>query len=219
LVESINRTNFALQSTFIIMRNKDYLHDLSLIKNMMNRSSRFISLSGFSGVLAGSYALIGAWFANQYIVEFAQNGRYIHKTMNILWFIAITVALFSILTAYILTSRRAKKNGEKIWDVSTKNLLVAFLTPLITGGIFGLLILNHKYYGLIAPITLIFYGLALINASKYTLGTVKYLGVSEVLVGLFATYYIGYGLQFWALGFGILHIVYGTIMYFQYERK
>ena len=219
MVESINRTNFALQSTFIIMRNKDYLHDLSLIKNMMNRSSRFISLSGFSGVLAGSYALIGAWFANQYIVEFAQNGRYIHKTMNILWFIAITVALFSILTAYILTSRRAKKNGEKIWDVSTKNLLVAFLTPLITGGIFGLLILNHKYYGLIAPITLIFYGLALINASKYTLGTVKYLGVSEVLVGLFATYYIGYGLQFWALGFGILHIVYGTIMYFQYERK
>jgi general stress protein CsbA len=203
------------------MENKDYLQDLSLIKNMMNRSSRFISLSGFSGVLAGSYALIGAWFSNQYITEFVKNGSYaaIHRTMNILWFIAIAVAFSSILTAYILTSRRARKNGEKIWDVSTKNLLLAFLTPLVSGGIFGLLVLNHGYYGLIAPITLIFYGLALINASKYTLGTVKYLGISEVVVGLFASYYLGYGLQFWALGFGVLHIIYGAIMYFQYERK
>jgi general stress protein CsbA len=203
------------------MENKDYLQDLSLIKNMMNRSSRFISLSGFSGVLAGSYALIGAWFSNQYITEFVKNGSYtaIHKTVNILWLIAMVVALSSILTAYILTSKRARKNGEKIWDVSTKNLLLAFLTPLITGGVFGLIVLNHGYYGLIAPITLLFYGLALINASKYTLGTVKYLGVSEVVVGLFASYYLGYGLQFWALGFGVLHIIYGTIMYFQYERK
>ncbi len=203
------------------MEEKDYLQDLSAIKNMMNRSSRFISLSGLSGIMAGSYALIGAWFARSILYKFKHGISYrqINYLTNELWFIAIAVAVFSILTAYVLTSKRAKKNGEEIWDVSTKNLVVAFLIPLLTGGVFGLLLLNQRYFGLIAPITLLFYGLALINASKYTLGTVKYLGFSELILGLLSTYFVGYGLLFWTLGFGVMHIVYGTIMYFRYEKK
>ena len=202
------------------MEQNKYLDDLATIKTMMSRSSRFISLSGFSGVLAGIYALIGAWFARKELQSLVLS-NYTTTTQTIwnLWFIAIAVALFSIVTAYVLTSRRAKSNNEKIWDISTQKLLVAFLTPLVSGGVFGLIVLYQGYYGLIAAITLIFYGLALINASKYTLGTVKYLGVSEVIVGLFAAFYIGYGLQFWAIGFGCLHIVYGLVMYFRYERK
>ena len=203
------------------MEEKDYLQDLSAIKNMMNRSSRFISLSGLSGIMAGSYALIGAWFARRILYKFKYGISYrqINYLTNELWFIAIAVAVFSILTAYILTSKRAKSNGEQIWDVSTKNLLVAFLIPLVTGGAFGLILLHQRYFGLIAPITLLFYGLALINASKYTLGTVKYLGFTELVLGLLAAYFIGYGLLFWTLGFGVMHIVYGTIMYFRYEKK
>jgi len=202
------------------MEQNKYLDDLATIKTMMSRSSRFISLSGFSGVLAGIYALIGAWFAREELQSLVlSNYTTITETIWNLWFIAIAVALFSIVTAYVLTSRRAKSNNEKIWDISTQKLLVAFLTPLVSGGVFGLIVLYQGYYGLIAAITLIFYGLALINASKYTLGTVKYLGVSEVIVGLFAAFYIGYGLQFWAIGFGFLHIVYGLVMYFRYERK
>ena len=202
------------------MEQNKYLDDLATIKTMMSRSSRFISLSGFSGVLAGIYALIGAWFAREELRSLVLD-NYTTTTQTIwnLWFIAIAVALFSIVTAYVLTSRRAKSNNEKIWDISTQKLLLAFLTPLVSGGVFGLIVLYQGYYGLIAAITLIFYGLALINASKYTLGTVKYLGVSEVVVGLFAALYIGYGLQFWAIGFGCLHIVYGLVMYFRYERK
>lgn len=203
------------------MENENYLQDLSVIKNMMNRSSRFISLSGLSGILAGIYALVGAWFANEQLATATRSMSYkaLNALMTSLWVIALSVALASIVTAYLLTSSRAKKNGEAIWDNSTKNLLIAFLIPLVSGGLFGLIILHHQYYGLIAPVTLIFYGLALINASKFTLGTVKYLGLSEVIIGLLAAYYLGNGLLFWAIGFGILHIVYGTIMYFQYERK
>lgn len=202
------------------MEQNNYLDDLATIKTMMSRSSRFISLSGFSGVLAGVYALVGAWFAREELRGLAL-ANYTTTTVTIrnLWVIAITVALLSIVTAYILTSRRAKANNEEIWDISTQKLLIAFLTPLVSGGVFGLIVLYQGYYGLIAAITLIFYGLALINASKYTLGTVKYLGISEVVVGLFAAFYIGYGLQFWAIGFGVLHIIYGLIMYLKHERK
>jgi hypothetical protein len=129
--------------------------------------------------------------------------------------IALTVAFFAILTAYLLSRKKAIKSGERIWNETTKLLLIHFLIPLITGGIFGLILLFHEHYGIIAPITLIFYGLALVNASKFTLDTVKYLGISEIIVGLIAAYFVGYGIYFWGFGFGILHIIYGSVMYYR----
>jgi hypothetical protein len=59
----------------------------------------------------------------------------------------------------------------------------------------------------------------LINASKYTFNDIRYLGFCEIILGLGAAVYVGYGLYFWALGFGILHIIYGAMMYYKYERK
>lgn len=201
------------------MANKNYLEDINEIKNLMNRSSRFLSLSGLSGVLVGIYALLGSFYAHTLLEEktiyirmtSVENAALVLKLLLIAFF----VALLSILTAIFLTRKKALENKEKIWDQTTKRMLVHFLIPLVTGGIFALILLNHEHFGIIAPITLIFYGMALLNTSKYTLDTVKYLGISEIVVGLFAAYYVGYGLFFWAFGFGVLHIVYGTIMYFK----
>lgn len=204
------------------MTNKNYLEDINEIKNMMSRSSRFLSLSGLSGVLVGIYALLGSFYAYSLMLNktvyirmtSAENAALVLKLL----LIAFVVAFLAIVTAVFLTRKKALENQEKIWDQTTKRMLLHFIIPLVTGGIFALILLNHEHYGIIAPITLIFYGLALVNTSKYTLDTVKYLGISEIIVGLFAAYYVGYGLFFWAFGFGILHIVYGTIMYFK-ERK
>jgi uncharacterized membrane protein HdeD (DUF308 family) len=66
--------------------------------------------------------------------------------------------------------------------------------------------------------TLVFYGLALINASKYTVRDVFYLGICEIVLGVLSMFLTGFTLLFWALGFGILHILYGTIMYFKYDK-
>jgi len=93
------------------------------------------------------------------------------------------------------------------------------MIPMITGGIFVLLLVDRGYYGLIAPATLIFYGMALFNASKFTLSWVKYLGLSEIILGLLSLWFLGHGLYFWMAGFGVLHIVYGTLMYFNLDRK
>jgi hypothetical protein len=100
-----------------------------------------------------------------------------------------------------------------------KLTIINLFIPLFVGGVFCMILLSHHLIYLIAPTTLLFYGLALFNAGKYTLKEVRYLGLTEMLLGLFASYYAGYGLLFWALGFGILHIIYGTVMYFKYERS
>ena len=202
------------------MENEKYLKDIQDIKQMMSQSSQFISLSGLSGILAGIYALVGAFVVNYLIEQNKYDVIIIEgRTFKLIILTALIVLVLSLVTAYIMTKQKAKKVGEQVWNPSSKRLLINFCIPLFTGGIFALLLLRHEVYGLIAPITLIFYGMACLNASKYTLRDVRYLGITEIILGLIAVEFLGYGLYFWVLGFGICHIVYGTVMYFKYDRN
>ena len=202
------------------MESKDYLKDLSEIKELMNRSSRFISLSGLSGILAGIYAIIGAAVA-YYIVTNSVRG-YLILDGTIFWIcvtILFTIAALSIVTGIILTTRKAKKHGAKIWDSTSRRLVINFLIPLLAGGLYLMIILNQQKYGQTAALMLIFYGLALVNASKYSIGDIRYLGFIEIVLGLICALFPGYGFWLWVLGFGIMHIVYGTWMYFKYDSR
>ena len=202
------------------MRNEDYLKDISEIKNLMNKSSRFISLSGLTGILAGIYALIGAAVTYYFVTTYSYGtlllDGWVFKTIV---FILFMVAFLSIVTGIYLTTKKAKKNGEKIWDTSSRRLIFNFLIPLVVGGLYILIILSQGRYGQTGGLMLIFYGLALINASKYSIGNIKYLGYSEVILGLIATLYPGYGFWIWVVGFGFMHIIYGTYMHFKYDVK
>ncbi len=207
------------------MENEKYLNDISEIKNLMNKSSRFISLSGLSGILAGLYCLIGAWLAYKMIYfDTTTLGNYsdliITETMLVqLFTIAASVVVLSLVTAIVLSSRKAKKSNDTVWNSASKRLIINFMIPLSTGGIFILFLIEKEILGLVAPSTLLFYGLACVNASKYTLGDIRYLGITMLLLGLLSTWFLGYGLLFWALGFGVCHILYGSIMYYKYDRK
>jgi hypothetical protein len=224
LGNSFTFTNFETQSTFN-MQEQDYKKDLSEIRSMMESSSRFISLSGLSGVFAGIYALIGAYVAYDVVYSnYMQSGLRIRGDLGIdtMVFIALDMGIVLILTlatGIFFTTRKARKQGMKTWDKITVRLIINLMIPLIAGGLFCIPLI-HPYgaSGLVASATLIFYGLALINASKYTLRDIRYLGLSEIVLGLISAFLPGYGLIFWSIGFGVLHIVYGTVMYFKYER-
>lgn len=210
---------FVFQST-LKMDSEKYLKDIKDIKSMMNKSSRFISLSGVSGIMAGIYALIGAgycyWLVKSSKMGYLTLDGYVFRTCLVVLFL---VALFSIITGIFLTTRKAKKNNEKIWDAASKRLVINFLIPLVTGGLYILTILSQHKYGQTAALMLIFYGLALVNASKYSIGDIRYLGIIEIILGLIGALFPGYGFWLWVLGFGVMHIIYGTLMYFKYERQ
>lgn len=224
MVTTLLLSYFAFQST-LKMENEKYLKDLSEIRNIMDKSSRFISLSGFSGILAGIYSLIGAWLAYKTLYfDTVALGEYknleiTETTVEILLIIAYSVLIASIATAVVLSSKKAKKRYESFWNATSRRLLFNFLIPLVSGGIFILLLIEKEMLGLVAPSTLLFYGLACVNASKYTIGDVRYLGITMIVLGLLSTWFLGYGLVFWALGFGVCHIVYGSMMYFKYDRN
>ena len=210
------------------MEEKQLQDDLLSIRNMMERSTKFISLSGLSGVLAGVYALIGAGLAYTIIYGgSAPSVSYNYATAGmagqpqqliLLACIALGVLVLSLLTGFFLTARKAQRKGQSIWGKTSKQLLFQMAVPLIAGGLLVLILLTRHYYAITSPAMLIFYGLALTGASNFTFSDVKYLGLTEVALGLAAACLPGYGLLCWALGFGVLHIVYGTIMYFKYDR-
>ncbi len=207
-------------SKYFYMESKDYLKDISEIKNMMHKSSRFISLSGLSGILAGIYALIGAAIA-YWLVTTYSNGYLILDGwvyQSCLFTLAI-VALLSIGTGILLTTRKAKKDGASIWDSTSRRLVFNFLIPLVAGGFYILIILSQGKYGQSGGLMLIFYGLALINASKYSIGEIQYLGYIQIILGLIGAWKPGYGFWLWVIGFGFMHIIYGTWMHFKYDLK
>ena len=205
------------------MDAKNYQEDLSHIRSIMEKSSRFISLSGLSGIFIGIFAILGAVyvffaFEKEEISYFDRYPKfYDFNFISELILVALVVLVFSLASAVFFTVRKSKRKELPIWTTSTKLLIINFSIPLVTGGIFCLGLIFHHFYAFLAPSTLIFYGLSLINASKYTYSDIRYLGICEVVLGLLSSFLLGYGLVFWALGFGLLHIIYGLILYKKYQ--
>jgi len=218
--------NFEKQSTFEMDTQQEQLDALKDIRQMMDRSSRFISLSGLSGVFAGVIALIGAYFAHVEVEKFLTGRGYsfgvqgeIDLEYNLIK-LALIVLFVALAGGVLFTYRKSQRNNLPIWDKTSKSLLLNLFVPICAGGFFIIaLLFNHPNpYTIIAPSCLIFYGLGLINASKYTYSDIRYLGYLEVILGLICMFNIGYGLIFWAIGFGVLHVIYGLLMYFKYEK-
>lgn len=213
------------------MENAKEYNDLQEIKNLMKRSSRFLSLSGLSGVSAGIIALISAAIA-YYMLDFGPARYDVHfylirpvqefdhqmTLFTNLFILAVATFVLALLFAFYFSWRKARKYNYSLWDHTTRRMLFQLLIPLVAGGIFALILISRNDGTLLAAVTLIFYGLALVNAGKYTLSEIQYLGIFEIILGLLAGIFTSWGLLFWAAGFGMLHIIYGLVMYYRYER-
>lgn len=202
---------------------QDFEQELTSIRQLMERSVRFISFSGLAGILAGLYALAGAAVAFYRIPGLlATEGRwadalYAGNAPLELLTIGVVVLAASLVTGFWLTARKAKRLGASIWDSAGRRMLINLSVPLVAGGLFILVLLAEGYIGLVPPACLIFYGLALISASPNLVDEVRYLGYMEIILGLIASAYPGFAVYFWAVGFGILHILYGAILYRKYD--
>ena len=206
-------------------KDTDYLQDIEEIRSLMEKSSKFISLSGWAGIFAGVFALVGSYIALTYL-DFnpqslsvdTENIPFQQKQIFSLVQLALLVFLLAISFALFFTHRRAKRKDELLWTPTAKRLVMNMAVPLLTGGILILLFISKGFIGFVAPFSLLFYGLALFNISKFTFDEVKILGLIEILLGLISVYEVSLGLLFWAIGFGVVHIIYGIYVYFKYER-
>lgn len=195
------------------MDQKEHIEALKDIRDMMQRSVRFLSLSGLSGITAGIYALITAYFAHQRLQDPSPGAR------NYLIGLALLCLILAVSTAYFFTRHNARKKGLAMWDESARLAMINLSIPLLAGGLFCFALLKANIYAFIAPATLLFYGLALVLSSRNTYPMIRQLGLWEIALGLIASFFLGHGILFWAIGFGLMHIIYGTYMYLKFDRK
>jgi hypothetical protein len=206
---------------------KKSIEDIQAIRKIMEESSRFLSLSGLSGVLAGVTAIAGALVAWFFVLDSGSihldelfNGLSETETCTVRWQLlglAGAVLVISVLNAFIFSSLKARKAGKKFWTPVSRRMLINLFIPLVAGGIFIMALMFQGSIQLVVPCFLIFYGLALVSAGKFTFGEIFYLGILEIVTGLVSAFVPGYDLAFWVFGFGVLHIVYGLAMYRKYE--
>ncbi|HEU4606932.1 MAG TPA: hypothetical protein VFS31_02405 [Chitinophagaceae bacterium] len=202
-------------------KEQDHRRDLVEIRSMMERSSKFVWLSSWAGIMAGIYALAGAYIAWKVLNFNPDKILYTEGEMPNLApivLLALGVLVIAAISAIYFSYTRARQRGEKAWNATVRRLLVNITVPLIAGGLLILIMIAQGFIGFIAPFSLLFYGLALYNASKFTYQEVRVLGVAQILLGLTGSYFVAYGLLLWAIGFGIVHIIYGIYIHYKYER-
>jgi hypothetical protein len=203
--------------------------DIQAIRDIMERSSKFLSLSGLSGIFAGVCAMIGAAVAWFLILDSGQvkYDDFVHGTggaptstigMNLALDAAL-VLISALIGAVYFSRRKALKAGRQFWTLTTRRLVAHLLIPLAAGGLFVLILAFRNNLELVVPAMLTFYGLALVNAGKFTFGEIHFLGLTEIVLGIIAGIFINYGLLLWTIGFGLMHIVYGAVMYYRYEKE
>jgi hypothetical protein len=208
--------------------NTNYSEDLKVIKKMMEESSRFLSLSGLSGIFAGLTALAGG-IAAHFIIRNAKTSVIddflislsLHdsgKMRKLLVLDASLVLIVALSAAFFFSYRKSKKKGLNIWTPVSRRMLVNLFVPLAAGGFFVLILYLQNQWQLIVPAMLIFYGLSLVNAGKFTYTEIYYLGIAEIITGMLSAIFQGSPLLFWIFGFSLLHIGYGFFMYRKYEE-
>ena len=204
---------------------QDYIRDIAQIRTIMERSSKFLSLAGWAGIMAGLYALIGAYVAytvfefnpDELMYSSGQSNKLASSLPEVI-LLALFILILAIGTAIFLSANKAAKRGEKLWNALVKRLLINMAIPLMAGGLLIIILIAKGFIGLMTPFALLFYGIALYNASQFTYEEIKSLGLIQIGLGLFSTYFVAYGLVCWALGFGVAHIAYGIYMHYRYER-
>ena len=205
---------------------KDYTRDIAAIRSMMERSSNFLSLSGRAGIMAGIYALAGAYIAyavfhfnpDRVLAYADASTGSIHAISSEVILLAVSVFVLALVTAVYLSNKNATERGEKLWNSTSRQLLADVTVPFLTSVAAILILISHNLIGLLAPFCLLFYGLALHSAGKFTFKEIRILGLVQIVLGLFSAYFVEYGLVCWALGFGVAHIIYGIYMHYKYER-
>jgi hypothetical protein len=208
---------FVFQSTFK-MKNPE--EELAEIKSMMERSTRFLSLSGLSGILAGIYSLSAAGLAWYWIYSPNSDTEPLsfREILNRLLLLGMVTLIAAVSTAYLLSKKKGTAATQTFWSPASKRFLVALFLPVALGGFFCFALLHESAFELIPSAMLLFYGIGLVQSAQFTLGEIKNLGFTQLVLGLIAAFFPDFGLLCWALGFGLFHLIYGGLMYYRHER-
>jgi hypothetical protein len=175
--------------------------NLKYIRETMESATSFTGVSGKGYVFAGISALAAAWLAAQQTSATAWLG---------VWMAELVLAAAVTLA---MTASKARSQGSSLWSTSGIKLLLAFLPGMTVGGILTLALYLQGDLSLLPGIWMCLYGAAVMTAGVHSVRVIPVMGALFILVGALVLFTPLPANITLGLGLGILHIVFGIIVW------
>jgi hypothetical protein len=180
----------------------------------MQQNINPFSLKRYSGILIGLYGLAVVYLIN-ILTSGEQSGIELVSQLPLLFLqigvtvIALVFIVISLVTLWIRAKRTVRKNDQKLWSIFTRKIRWQTLISLLIILIIIIMISNIGYFSLTTPLSLFFYGLFLLNLSRFSSIGLRYLSLAEIILAITSYFIYDKEIIFLALGFGFLPILYG----------
>jgi hypothetical protein len=177
------------------------MDNLRFIRSAMESSASFTSVPGLGGVVVGLTGL----FAGILVSRPALSSHWLT-----IWVIAATVAL---LQGGLFMWRKARSQGVRLSRGVARRFLFSVTPPLIAASILTFVLDDTVVETLIPGLWLLLYGSGVVSGGTFSVRPVPVMGACFMVLGVIALVApASWGNGLLTLGFGGLHIIFGSII-------
>jgi hypothetical protein len=177
------------------------MDNLRFIRESMESASTFTAVSGWGQAVIGATALVATYAA------WVQPTR---RGWLSVWF---AEALLSLLVSGWTMWRKARANEVALLSRPGRKLVVNFAPPAAVGALLTAVLFRAGESGLVPAVWLLLYGAGVITGGAFSVRIVPVMGLSFMLLGAAALFLPWPAVNaLLALGFGVLHIIFGIII-------
>jgi hypothetical protein len=186
--------------------------NLRVIRQTMERSTKYSTLSGLSGVLIGLAAIAGV-LATNWLTGDAPPGASVYRHPSALALVWVSVLVMAVAIDFACNKRRAARVGKHVVSPLGAHIVLAALPAFLAGGVLTLFFYQHALLYYVWGVWMLSYGLAISAVGLFSVKPVLALGAAFVLAGAVTLLLpLPYHLYMMALTFGGFHIGYGVVM-------
>jgi len=177
------------------------MEDLRFIRQTMENGNAFTAVPGWGGVGMGVTALAASAIAA---------GQETAGSWLGVW--AIEAVLAAAIGAWAI-ERKARRFELPVLSGTGRKVLLGFAPPALAGIIITVALWTAGATELIPGAWLLLYGVAVVAAGTFSVRVVPLMGACFMILGVLTLLVVpGAGNLMLALGFGALHVVFGTII-------
>jgi hypothetical protein len=175
------------------------IEDLRFIRRTMEGGAAFTAVPGWGGVGMGLTALAAAALAA------AQPSA---EGWLLVW---IVEAVLAVAIGSVAIYRKARRAELPVLSGAGRKFVLSFLPPALAGAVLTVAIWQAGADSLLPGVWLLLYGAAVVTGGAFSVKIVPVTGICFMVLGVLALLATpAAGDLFMAVGFGGLHIVFGT---------
>jgi len=186
------------------------MDNLRYIREAMERSSSFTAVPGWGGVLIGATALIAAalaeWMESIDRLAGLRGGR----GWMLVWGWELPLAL---MIGGVAMKRKARAANVKLLTGPGRKFVLSLAPPLVAGALISVALVRIGSFDVLPGVWLLLYGVGVVAGGAFSVRVVPVMGMFFMGLGtltLFAP--PAFGRLMMAVGFGVVHIVFGLII-------